>query len=77
MFLVRANGSVVSRESVKSAWGNEFMHLKLNPGDTIVVPDKTLKPSGLRQVLDWTQLFSQMALGIAAFTVVFLTGRTA
>ena len=71
MFLVRANGSVVSRESVKSAWGNEFMHLRLNPGDTIIVPDKTIKPSGLRQVLDWTQLFSQMAIGIAAFTVVF------
>jgi hypothetical protein len=47
------------------------MHLKLNPGDTIVVPDKTLKPSALRGVLDWTQILSQMALSIAAFTVVF------
>jgi protein involved in polysaccharide export with SLBB domain len=71
MFLVRANGSVVSRESVKSAWGNEFMHLKLNPGDTIIVPDKTIKPSALRGILDWTQLFSQLAVGIAAFTVIF------
>jgi protein involved in polysaccharide export with SLBB domain len=71
MFLVRANGSVVSRESVKSAWGNEFMHLKLNPGDTLIVPDKTIKPSALRGVLDWTQIISQMAVGIAAFTVVF------
>ena len=71
MFLVRANGTVVSRESVKSAWGNEFLHLRLNPGDTIVVPDKTIKPSALRGVLDWTQLFAQLGLGIAAIKVVF------
>jgi protein involved in polysaccharide export with SLBB domain len=71
MLLVRANGAVVSRESLSTPWGNDFMHLKLNPGDTIVVPDKTLKPSALRGVLDWTQILSQMALSIAAFTVVF------
>jgi protein involved in polysaccharide export with SLBB domain len=71
MFLVRANGSVVSRDSVNSAWGNEFMHLKLNPGDTIFVPDKTIKPSALRGVLDWTQLFAQMGIGIAAIRVLF------
>jgi protein involved in polysaccharide export with SLBB domain len=71
MFLVRANGAVVSRESVKSAWGDEFLRLKLNPGDTIVVPDKTIKPSALRGFLDWTQVFSQLGIGIAAIRVLF------
>lgn len=71
MLLVRANGSVVSRESVKGTWGNEFLKLKLNPGDTIIVPDKTLKPSALRGVLDWTQIISQMGIGIAAIRVLF------
>ena len=71
MFLVRANGAVVSRESVKGAWGDEFMRLKLNPGDTIVVPDKTIKPSALRGFLDWTQTFSQLLVGVAAIRVVF------
>ncbi|HEY1985285.1 MAG TPA: SLBB domain-containing protein [Terracidiphilus sp.] len=71
MFVVRANGAVVSRESVKSAWGNEFLKLKLNPGDTIIVPDKTIKPSALRGFLDWSQIVSQMTFGIAAATVLF------
>jgi protein involved in polysaccharide export with SLBB domain len=71
MFLVRANGAVVSRQSVKGAWGDEFLRLKLNPGDTIVVPDKTIKPSALRGFLDWTQTFSQLMVGVAAIRVVF------
>ncbi len=71
MFIVKANGAVLSRDSVKGAWGNEFLHLKLSPGDTIVVPDKTIKPSALRGFLDWSQIFSQMTFGIAAATVVF------
>ena len=71
MFLIRANGAVVSRDSVNSTWGDEFLKLKLNPGDTIVVPDKTIKPSALRGVLDWTQLFSQLAFGVAAIHAVF------
>ena len=71
MFIVRASGAVVSRESIKGPWGNEFFALKLSPGDTIVVPDKTLKPSALRAFLDWSQIVSQLAFGAAAFHAVF------
>jgi hypothetical protein len=71
MFLIRANGAVVSREAVKSAWGNEFAHLRLFPGDTIVVPDKSVKPSALRGFLALTQVFSQVMYGVAAASVVF------
>jgi protein involved in polysaccharide export with SLBB domain len=71
MFVVRANGSVVSRTVVKGGpWGENFFHLKLYPGDTIVVPEKTIKPSALRGVLDWTQIFSQLAFGAAAINVL-------
>jgi len=69
-FVIRANGDVISRDAVKTAWGNEFTHLRLNPGDTIVVPEKTFKPSALRGVLDWSQVFSQFALGAAAINVI-------
>ncbi len=55
---------------VKGVWGNEFYHLKLYPGDTIIVPEKTIKPSALRGVLDWTQIFSQLAFGAAAINVL-------
>jgi protein involved in polysaccharide export with SLBB domain len=71
MFIVRANGAVVSRESIKGPWGNEFYHLKLSPGDTIVVPDKTIKASALRGLLDWSQVFSQMMFGAVAASVIF------
>jgi protein involved in polysaccharide export with SLBB domain len=69
-FVIRADGSVVSREAVKGVWGNTFNELSLNPGDTIIVPDKTLRPTALRGLLDWTQIFSQLAIGAAAVEVL-------
>jgi protein involved in polysaccharide export with SLBB domain len=69
-FVIHADGAVVSRESVKSVWGNEFKKLRLNAGDTIVVPDKTLRPSTLRNIMDWSQVFSQLAIGAAVVTVL-------
>ena len=50
-FIIRADGSVISRKSSSSVWGNTFLTLRLNPGDTIVIPEKTLKPSVLKTVL--------------------------
>ena len=37
-FIIRADGSVVSTQSANGLWGNTFEQLKMNPGDTIVVP---------------------------------------
>lgn len=70
IFIIRADGSVISRAAENSIWGNEFDNLRMNPGDTIVVPEKTFKPSALRGILDWSQLFSQFALGAAALSVI-------
>jgi hypothetical protein len=42
----------------------------MNPGDTIIVPEKALKPSALQGVLNWSQMFSQFALGAAALTII-------
>jgi protein involved in polysaccharide export with SLBB domain len=71
-FLVRADGSVISRAHPGGSgfWKQSFTELKLSPGDTIVVPDKTLRPTALRSFMDWSQLFSQMALGAAAINVI-------
>ena len=71
MFLIKANGAVVSRQSVKGPWGDEFSKLKLSPGDTIVVPDKSVKPSALRGFLAIPAIFSQVMYGVAAANVVF------
>jgi protein involved in polysaccharide export with SLBB domain len=70
IFIIRADGSVVSRAAENGIWGNEFDALHMNPGDTIVVPDKTFKPSLLGGIIDWSQLFSQFALGAAALAVI-------
>jgi protein involved in polysaccharide export with SLBB domain len=70
MFVVRANGAVVSHTVVKGTWGDEFLRLKLYPGDTIIVPEKTIKPSAMRAVIDWTTIFSQLAFGAAAINVL-------
>lgn len=69
-FIIRADGSVVSRSAENGIWGNAFDALRIYPGDTIVVPEKTFKPSALRGFLDWSQLFSQFALGAAAIAVI-------
>ena len=69
-FVIRADGEVQSYESQKGLWGNQFYDLPLYPGDTIVVPEKTFKPSTLREFMDWSQMFSQLALGAAYLTVL-------
>ena len=69
-FIIRASGDVISREMDRGLWGNEFNNLRMNPGDTIVVPDKTFKPSAVRGVLDWSNMFSQFALGAAALSIL-------
>jgi protein involved in polysaccharide export with SLBB domain len=69
-FIIRADGSVVSRISANGLWGNTFNALPINPGDTVVVPEKTLKASALRGFLDWGQIFEQFALGAGAINVL-------
>lgn len=68
-FLIRASGEVVGY-SASTVWKSNFDSLRIYPGDTIVIPEKTFRPSALRGVLDWSQMFSQFALGAAAISVI-------
>jgi polysaccharide biosynthesis/export protein len=70
MFLIRADGSVLSRQSVKGLWNGGFSSLRLMPGDAIVVPERLNRGSTLRSIRDWSQVFSQFALGAAAINVL-------
>jgi protein involved in polysaccharide export with SLBB domain len=69
-FLIRADGEVVDHAGGGGAWGNKFNNLRMYPGDTIVVPEKTFKAGALRGLLDWSQVVSQFGLGAAAITVL-------
>jgi protein involved in polysaccharide export with SLBB domain len=69
-FVIRANGEVVGYDAAKGVWGNEFNNLPLFAGDTVVIPEKTFKPPLVRGFLEWSQVFSQLALGSAAIAVL-------
>jgi len=70
LFLIRADGSVVSKQMHRGIWGGNFESLKLMPGDTIVMPSRIRTGSWIREIRDWSQIFSQFALGAAALRVI-------
>jgi len=70
IFIIRADGSVFSRETANGLWGNNFEAGRLNPGDSIVVPEKVLGSSALKNFLNWSTVFSQIAFGVAAISVL-------
>ena len=70
-YIIRADGSVQNRSTTKGHWGDAFLHARLNPGDTIVVPDKNFRPNlGLKSTLEWTQMFTQLAMGAATISLL-------
>jgi protein involved in polysaccharide export with SLBB domain len=69
-FIIRADGSVLSRAAANGVWGNTFDAVSIRAGDTIVVPEKIYRPTALRGFLEWSQLFSQLALGVAAISII-------
>ena len=71
IFVLRADGSTVHRGDGNSIFDSSALdNLRLYPGDTIVVPEKMIKPSGIRALADWTQIMSQLSLSSAALDVV-------
>jgi protein involved in polysaccharide export with SLBB domain len=68
IFVIRADGTVVSRQS-RNRHGS-FEKLQLLPGDAIVVPEKLKLSSKMNDLLQTTQFMSQTALTAAALSVV-------
>lgn len=69
-FIIRADGSIFSREQAHGAWKNDFDSARVYPGDSIMIPEKPIRPSAMREVMSYSQLFSQFALGAAAIAVI-------
>jgi protein involved in polysaccharide export with SLBB domain len=67
-FIIRADGSVVSRNSRSARGGLE--RLSMNPGDTLVVPENLEKNTLLRGLTDWSAVLGQFGLGAAAINVL-------
>ncbi len=69
-FIIRADGSIFSRERAQGVLSNHFESARINPGDAIVVPEKLIKPTSLRTLLDYSQILSSFGLAAAAINVV-------
>lgn len=74
IFLVRADGRVVSRQA-QSFWHDSFENITLLPGDAIIVPSKLRSPNGFStQFPYWAQIIgslSQTAMTGAVMTTVY------
>lgn len=63
IFLIRADGTVISRQTRGDFWRSDFDKTTLLPGDAIIVPPKLKGPSTFIQQLPYfTQILSQTAL---------------
>jgi len=70
-FLIRADGTVESRQSHSQHWPSSFEKVTLMPGDAIVVPPKLKAPGGLLEELPWmTQILSQTAMTGAVLSLI-------
>ncbi|MFC1799001.1 SLBB domain-containing protein, partial [Thermodesulfobacteriota bacterium] len=82
IYVVRANGSVVSKQGGSSninwdetenrwAFGGKFADIKLYPGDTILVPEKIVKPNYMKEIKDLTQILYQIAIAAGITIALF------
>ena len=68
VFVVRANGNVVSSRQTSSPWFSRGIGIgKVNaePGDTVFVPEEMDKSSFMQSAKDWTLLLFQLGIGIS------------
>jgi protein involved in polysaccharide export with SLBB domain len=62
IFVIRADGTVVSRQSRNSHSHGSYGNLKLLPGDAIVVPEKLIVSGGLQKFANYAQIISGAAM---------------
>jgi len=72
VFVIRANGSVVSARQTNSGWfgGSSMENLPALPGDTVFVPEEMDKTTFIQEAKDWTQILYQFGLGAAALKTI-------
>jgi protein involved in polysaccharide export with SLBB domain len=77
LFVIRANGSVVSAQQTETS-GSRLLpagltkveELQALPGDTIFVPEEANKMTFLQAAKDWTQVLYQLGLGLASIITI-------
>ena len=69
-YIIRADGSVVSRQFSGARLTGSFESRRLYPGDAIVVPEQIGKRPMIRNLVDIATIIGQLGLGIAAIQVL-------
>lgn len=74
IFMLRANGSVISARQGASFWhaNSDFGNAVVQPGDTIFVPEQVNKSTFVQDAKDWTQILYQFGLGLAGIKTLGL-----
>jgi len=74
IFMIRANGSVISARQGSSFWhsGSDFTQARVEAGDTIFVPEQVNKATFVQDAKDWTQILYQFGLGLAGINALGL-----
>jgi protein involved in polysaccharide export with SLBB domain len=73
-FVLRADGSIIARRDNSGLFAGNFESIAIMPGDTVVVPAQIDRESRYnfitRVVKDWTQIFANLGLGVAAINAI-------
>ncbi len=72
IFLLRADGSVVSAQADRGIFSGSFDSMHLMPGDAVVVPQKIDMTPIVKNFVDWTQIVLNMGVGLASLKVLGL-----
>lgn len=70
MFVLRADGAVITKKANSGMWKGDFSKYRMQPGDTLVVPSKLQIGAFQRNLREWTQIFSQIAITAASLAVL-------
>jgi protein involved in polysaccharide export with SLBB domain len=70
-YVIRASGSVLSKQYSSSLRGTSFDSLHIYPGDTVVVPLNLTKGNTMRLIVNIAQIVGQFGIAVAAANTVF------
>lgn len=71
LYVLKVDGTAISQRQESGYWGRGLLASKLDPGDTVVVPEKLERVSWLRETKDLTQILYQIAVTAGVLIVAF------
>jgi protein involved in polysaccharide export with SLBB domain len=72
IFVLKANGSVVSRSNASGGFfSGGFMASKVDPGDSVVVPQKLIQVRTMKDIKDISQILYQVAVTVGVLILLF------